>query len=236
MLFNVFDVDIARSYVGNDSGQLKPVLGFTLTYKTTSTPNGALHLPVAEIPHPGRPNPIISWEETYELVPGAVHGNYGVLAIRNQSLVAHSLKLINKRRTSGQGQVVTLANPSDGVLSGFLGDSQTFISIFADGVLGDRLSRVLLRSFQNLKRSDISVVDSGIYLLEAPDFDETFYPHNASFNTKTVATFTQFGLNLNFRLAESVLVEYGLSLDTETQTRYLDAAGKVVSPNFFSWL
>lgn len=237
MLYSIFDPEIKNAFISNDSTSITPKVGFVLSYKTTTTPERAAHMPVAEIPHPGRPNEVVQWEEVYELHPGAVSACFGVLAQINQSLVAHSVLLVAKRRISPDNRSsVTINSPKSGVLEGVLGDTQNLIDIFADGVLGDKLTASLLRAFSNLNHPTVRVLDAGIYLLFAPDIDETFYPHHASFNTKTVATFTQFGLDLNFRMAETVLADYKLTVDTTEETRYLDQNGNPVGPNFFSWL
>lgn len=235
MLFSIFEPEIkSASVVSTPGGGF--TLGFTLGYKTSSSTRADAHVPVSQIPHPGRPSELLAWEESYILKPGTISGHYGVLAQSNQSLVANRLELVGKRRIQNAGVSIQINEPTVGVLAGWLGVDQNYISIFADSVLGDKLTKQLLRAFADLKHPTVRVLDAGVYSLFAPNLDETFYPHHASFNTKTVATFTQFGLNLNFRLAESVLVEYDLSVDTTDEIYYLDAEGRVVSPNFFSWL
>lgn len=237
MLFAISEPEISGVYINVNAGSLTPKLGFTLSYTTTSTPDKAAHMPVRDIPGLGKPSEAMRWEEYYELQPGAVSGRYGVLAQIGSSLVNHRLALVAKRRWNGGSEsFLVIDKPDNGLLHGFLGDSPSFLAIFADSNLGDKLTKDLLRAFDALKHPAVRVVDSGIYLLYAPDIDETFYPHHASFNTHTVATFTQFGLNLNFRLSETVLVGYGLSVDTTVETTYLDEEGHVVTPNFFSWL
>lgn len=237
MLFAISDPEISGAFITVNAGSLTPKLGFTLSYTTTTTPDNAAHMPVRDIPGLGKPVEPTRWEEYYELQPGAVSGRYGVLAQINNSLVNHRVMLVGKRRwNANNNSTLIIDKPDSGLLQGFLGDSQSFLAIFADSNLGDKLTKDLLRAFDALKHPAVRVVDSGIYLLYAPDIDETFYPHHASFNTHTVATFTQFGLNLNFRLADTVLVAYGLSVDTTVETTYLDEDGHVVMPNFFSWL
>lgn len=235
MLFSIFEPEIkSANVVSTPSGGF--TLGFTLGYKTASSSRGDAHLPVSQIPHPGRPSELLQWTESYVLKPGVDNGHYGILTQTKQSLVANRIELTGKQRHHAGGMSVQINEPVCGVLSGYLGADQNFTSIFADSVLGDRLTKQLLRAFSELKHPSIRALDAGVFTLFAPNLDESFYPHHASFNTKTVATFTQFGLNLNFRLAESVLVEYDLSVDTTDEMFYLDAEGRVVSPNFFSWL
>lgn len=237
MLFAISEPEISGASIAVNSGSLIPKLGFTLSYTTTTTPDHAAHMSVRDIPGLGRAKPTVRWEERYELRPGVESGHYGVLAQLGSALVNHRLELVAKRKISDSDQsTLLIQNPEAGLLQGFLGDTQSFLSIFADGALGDKMSADILRAFAALKHPSVRVLDAGIYLLFAPDIDETFYPHNASFNTRNVATFTQFGLNLNFRLAESILVTYGLSVDTTVETTYLDEAGQVITPNFFSWL
>lgn len=235
MLFSIFEPEIkSASVLAVPGGGF--TLGFTLGYKTASSSRNDAHLAVDQIPHPGKPSELIQWEETYILKPGVNSGHYGVLTQSNQSLVANRVVLTGKTRRHVNGMSVQINEPVCGVLSDWLGDNQNFTSIFADGALGDKLTKQLLRAIAELKHPSIRALDAGVYTLFAPNLDESFFPHHASFNTKTVATFTQFGLNLNFRLAESVLVEYDLSVDTTDEMFYLDAEGRVVSPNFFSWL
>jgi len=235
VLFSIYEPEIKSAHVvSTPTGGF--TLGFILNYKTASAQRTDLHMPVSQIPHPGRPSELLLWEEVYSLKPGAVNGFYGMLTQTNQSLVAHRLELKGKRRICPNDVSLTLNDPKGGLLSQWLGDSQSFISIFTDSELGAKLTRQLIRAFAELKHPTMNVLDAGVFTLVAPNKDETFFPHNASFNNKTVATFTQFGLDLNFRLAESVLVDYDLSADTTEETRYLDAKGNVVSPNFFSWL
>lgn len=237
MLYSVIEPRIDSVFVsGTDS--LLPLYGFVLQYKTRSTPNDKLHVPVHNIRHQGISD-TIEWQEIYHLVPGAKHSNYCVLGQDSRSLVGFHLFLRDRKRLDLPEQYTSTRerNVGFGILEGALGTDTTSVGIFTESNLGDVLTRQLKDAFDRVGYPRFRFLDSGVYLLNLADPDEEVLLHQASIGTRTVAAFSQDNLKLNFVLADTVIGDYGLVSDISTdELRYLDENDNVVIPNFFTWL
>lgn len=237
MLYSVIEPRIDSVFVsGTDS--LLPLYGFVLQYKTRSTPNDKLHVPVHNIRHQGISD-TIEWQEIYHLVPGAKHSNYCVLGQDSRSLVGFHLDLRDRKRLDLPEQYSSTRerNVGFGILEGELGTDTTSVGIFTESNLGAVLTRQLKDAFDRVGYPRFRFLDSGVYLLNLADPDEEVLLHQASIGTRTVAAFSQDNLKLNFVLADSVIGDYGLVSDISTdELRYLDENDNVVIPNFFTWL
>lgn len=237
MLFTVKDLEVTDAVVSMSPNKTDKQYGFVVKYSTHSTPHTDRHMAIDRIPHPGYLSEEVQWVEEYALVPGARHGYFSVLGQESVSLTAFSVVLVSKSRFVNG---VELGNypieSARGLLTEQIGLDQSDAAVFAASAAGDKLTRGILTAFGVLDAKQFRALDAGLYLLTKTVDDEHFNPHTVTYNTTTVAMFTQFDTALKFRLADTLLVPYGLSVDTTNGVTYLDEAGNVVSPNFFSWL
>lgn len=236
MLFTVKDIEVSGATVGVSADKVTRRYAFTVKYTTQSTPHKDRHIGIDLIPtfHASEE---VQWVEQYVLVPGARSGYFGVIGQDNVSLKAYHVELVHKERWTNGNHMGTFTLPTArGLLSEKIGDDQSDAANFAVSAVGDKFTRDLVAAFAQLGAKQFRALDAGLYLLFNTVEDEHFNPHNVTINERTVAMFTQFDTALKFRLAESLLVPYGLSVDTTNGVTYLDEAGNTVVPNFFSWL
>ncbi|QXO10969.1 hypothetical protein pEaSNUABM54_00143 [Erwinia phage pEa_SNUABM_54] len=236
MLFTVKDIEVAGATVGVSADKTTRRYAFTIKYTTQSTPHKDRHMGVDLIPM-FNTSEEIQWVEQYVLVEGARSGYYGIIGQDNVSLKAYRVELVSKERWANGVHMGSFQLPvARGLLTEKIGDDQSDAANFAVSAVGDKFTRDLVAAFAQLGAKQFRALDSGLYLLFNTVEDEHFNPHNVTVNERTVAMFTQFDTALKFRLAESLLVPYGLSVDTTNGVTYLDEAGNTLVPNFFSWL